>query len=72
MIPRRESTPGQMARGTFSISPTCTHHTAKRKAEALELNAAALAEGIWPVTPPILDALARLAAAVVWDLEMVP
>ena len=59
-----------MAKGTLKVSTTCAHHTAKRKAEALELNAAALAEGIWPATPQILDSLARLAAAVVWDLEM--
>jgi hypothetical protein len=38
------------------------------RAKALALDTAAVAEGIWPASEEILDALAHLADAVVWDL----
>jgi hypothetical protein len=40
------------------------------RAKALALDTAAVAEGVWPASAEILDALATLADAVVWDLAM--
>jgi hypothetical protein len=43
--------------------------TAELRASALALDTAAVAEGRWPATAEILDAIAHLSAAVVWDLH---
>jgi hypothetical protein len=42
--------------------------TAERRAATLAVATAAVAEGVWPASTEILNALARLSAAVVWDL----
>jgi hypothetical protein len=44
--------------------------TAELRASALALDTAAVAEGVWPASAEILDALAHLADAVVWDLAV--
>ena len=43
--------------------------TAELRASALALDTAAVAAGRFPATPQVLDALAELSAAVVWDLH---
>jgi hypothetical protein len=43
---------------------------AELRARALALDTAAVAEGIWPASSEILDALSHLADAVVWDLAV--
>jgi hypothetical protein len=42
----------------------------ERRAQALALDTAAVAAGKWPASAEILDALAHLADAVVWDLAV--
>lgn len=44
--------------------------TAQARAEALALDTQAVAAGTWPASPEILDALAHLANAIVWDLAV--
>jgi hypothetical protein len=44
--------------------------TAELRASALALDTAAVAAGKWPASAEILDALAELSAAVVWDLHV--
>lgn len=67
MIPERDGARTEI-RATAQVTTTCRHHTAVARANAAAVNAAALAEGVWPPTPQILDAQARLSAAVVFDL----
>ena len=55
-------------RATAQVTTTCRHHAAVARANAAAVNAAALAEGVWPPTPQIHDAQARLTAAVAWEL----
>jgi hypothetical protein len=43
---------------------------AAMRAAALATDAAAIAEGVWPASPEILDALSSLAHAVEWDLAL--
>jgi hypothetical protein len=44
--------------------------TAQARAEALALDTQAVAAGTWPASAEILDALAHLADAIVWDLAV--
>ena len=67
--PGRDGAPTEVG-ATAQVSPTSCNSIARARAEALALSTAAVAEGIWPPSAPILDALAGLASAVVWDLHV--
>src|ERR1017187_3162902 len=69
MTPERESGLA-FARTALKLSTSCRHHNAAARADALALATAAVAEGIWPVTPEMLDELSHLAQAIVWDLAV--
>jgi hypothetical protein len=66
----RESAPKRGASQTTAAKRDRSQCTAELRAEALALNTAAVAEGIWPATPEMLDALSHLADAIVWDLAV--
>jgi hypothetical protein len=50
------------------MTPSELRHLAELRAEALAVVLTATAAGVWETTPELLDALAHLAWAAVWDL----
>jgi hypothetical protein len=55
---------------TAQVFPTCRHHNARLRAEALAFNLAAVNAGRFPPSTTVLDSLERLAWSTVWDLAV--
>ena len=70
MTLERESALTQKARDAHKVSTTCVHHNAERRADALAVAAAAMAEGIFEPSQQMLDEISHLAQAIVWDLAV--
>jgi hypothetical protein len=72
--PQRDDAPADQTGDTVQMISAAQQdrpqNTAELRASALALDTAAVAEGIWPASAEILDALAHLAGAVVWDLAV--
>lgn len=66
--PERDGAPAE-ARATAQVWTT-REKTTTAKARALALDLAALSAGLWDPTQEVLDALAHLAWAAAWDLEL--